>query len=326
MAASRLELAQSEFRRRLLLREGLLLNSIESDFKSILELLDKKSKELSSNPETSISRSETLRRIEEIRKQIESQVVGFSARLIASSSEFGKVVARDSVRNAESLVRISIGSEGSFNTFNPDTITEIQALLSENSPYFDIVKSYPKQISDVFRVTMIEAIFSGRNPTEVARTLQSRVGLVGHSAKTVARTVIISAYRNSSLRAYRLNRDIVTQWEWNADKSATTCPMCLAMDGRRFDIDEDFASHPNCRCSPIPVVESIVLPEDEAPTGSEWLKDQSPEVIKMVLGIKGADLYTRGEIDLSDFIGERDDPNFGKVRFTRSIKSILSQR
>src|SRR4051812_28378590 len=102
----------------------------------------------------------------------------------------------------------------------------------------------------------------------------------------MTRSVIMDSYRSATLENYRANSDIVKEWEWLATLSDRTCGACLALDGRRFPLTVEFQpSHPNCRCTSIPVIDGV--PPIEREKGSDWFAKQSSEVQDATLGKKG---------------------------------------
>jgi hypothetical protein len=47
--------------------------------------------------------------------------------------------------------------------------------------------------------------------------------------------------------------DLVNAWEWIAEDDA--CDDCPENDGKTFSLDEAMDTHPNCRCSELPIIE-----------------------------------------------------------------------
>lgn len=109
------------------------------------------------------------------------------------------------------------------------------------------------------------------------------------------------------------------------------CAMCVAMHGTIHKLDERFASHPNCRCTPVPLTRSWdelgfpgvseTVPEMERGTDAfvGWPESAQREV----LGPAAFSAYRAGAVRLSDFVGEHTDPRWGAGRHTRSLRSIL---
>jgi len=45
---------------------------------------------------------------------------------------------------------------------------------------------------------------------------------------------------------------LVDEWEWSSEEDA--CDFCAENNGKRFPVDEPFDTHPNCRCTPLPIL------------------------------------------------------------------------
>lgn len=119
--------------------------------------------------------------------------------------------------------------------------------------------------------TLAEGLARGENPTDVARRLTDRVDAIGKTrATTLARTSIIDAHASATLNRYdELSVEGVTiQAEWQTAGDNRVCPICQALEGRTWTIEEarsetvDVAghsdvpvkppAHPRCRCALIP--------------------------------------------------------------------------
>jgi len=94
----------------------------------------------------------------------------------------------------------------------------------------------------------------------------------------IARTEILRASNLGALAVYEENADILSGWEWTATKDERTCPICGAMDGKRFKFNDPqlqppSGSHPGCRCTIVPVLKDERLMNEVAgirETYSEW--------------------------------------------------------
>lgn len=108
---------------------------------------------------------------------------------------------------------------------------------------------------EIMRV-ISKGILQGEGMDVVARGINeaaagdSRMGLM--RARLIAQSEIIQAYGTAALNKYK--EAGLTQWEWTSAIDDRTCPACLENDGKKFDIDTPFESHPGCRCTPSPVV------------------------------------------------------------------------
>jgi uncharacterized protein with gpF-like domain len=120
------------------------------------------------------------------------------------------------------------------------------------------------------------------------------------------------------------NKDIIEAWEWVASKSARTCPLCLAMDGRQFPLDKPFPQHPNCRCTLKAVIEG--LPAPKRTIGNDWFESQTDDVKRQILGGENFKAYKKHNLTLNDFVAFKTDARFGESVTRKPLAKILADR
>lgn len=112
-------------------------------------------------------------------------------------------------------------------------------------------------IGDAGAKAIADGVRRGKGPREIARDVRLAANVAPVRALTISREAVNRGYRETALGTYRANRDIVTGWRWLCARSVRTCALCWAMDGRIFDVDTPFASHPVCRCTPVPITRDL---------------------------------------------------------------------
>ena len=130
--------------------------------------------------------------------------------------------------------------------------------------------------------------------------------------------------RETSRMVYKENDDIISGWEWVASKSSRTCPLCLAMDGRTFPLDEPFPQHINCRCTMIAVI--IDLPRRPRTLGKDWFETQDDATKETILGKEAFLAYQQNGLTLNDFVAFRNDKRFGKSVTRKPLAKILADK
>lgn len=118
-----------------------------------------------------------------------------------------------------------------------------------------ITSAMDTQISRV----LAQGLAEGRNPRELARVITERVDKVGITrARMLARTEVVRAHHAANVQEYRNagieGVSVMVEWSTAGYK---VCPVCSALQGKRFTLDEiefEIPKHPNCRCVAIPVV------------------------------------------------------------------------
>jgi SPP1 gp7 family putative phage head morphogenesis protein len=209
-------------------------------------------------------------------------------------------------------------------------VTELVGRASDGSPLRDLFLEIAPTAAQRVEDTLISAVVQGLHPTETARELRNVFGVGLNRALNIARTETITAYREGTRQTYRQNTDVLEGWIWHSALGPTTCAACWAMHGTLHSADEKLDGHPRCRCAMVPFTKSWEalgfegLPDTrpDIPRGTELFNRASAATQLSVLGPKGYALYKAGKVDLVDFLGRKDNPRWGTMRFTRSLIQI----
>lgn len=220
------------------------------------------------------------------------------------------------------------GVSVSFNTLPVGAVNDITARLAPNAPLRNLLDSFGGEAAGMEREALIEGIGLGIGPRATAAVLRKALDISAVRALTIVRTEQLKAYRSASLQTYQANSDVVTGWRWRCSRSTRTCAACWAMDGQVFPLDEPFASHPNCRCTPMPVTKSWAelgftgipdLPEPEPGHAVFALLSESEQ--REVLGPGRLALYKSGT-PLSAFVEKTQSKVWGPGRQVRALRDM----
>ncbi len=229
-----------------------------------------------------------------------------------------------------------VGVEVGFNRLPSDAFLDMVGFVSDGSP---LVESFLGRLGEAKRGALKEiknalttGVALGKSPAVTARRIRSAMGGPLFVAMRYTRTETIRAYRTATLREYRGNADLVEMWEWSASLSRRTCPVCLALHGERFPLSEPFGSHPNCRCSALPVLKplsAIVPGAEDAPdlpsqSGEEFLRSLPERDQVAILGKEKAQRWREGSLPLRNLVGYHVSDKWGPGRSERSLKEALT--
>lgn len=136
-------------------------------------------------------------------------------------------------------------------------------------------------MAQTIREELTNGLKAGENPRKMASRLTDEIDDITNTRlKTLARTEVAISHSKSTLDRYeRAGVDVVSHGEWLTADDNRVCPICSALDGKEFRIPEmrtgtfyfdapgdvpDYLAgeyplmpgktHPNCRCSVLPVV------------------------------------------------------------------------
>ncbi len=232
--------------------------------------------------------------------------------------------------NPQQLAQLGI----SINRLPVGAMAAMVGRLADGSPLSQLLAELGPEASNAIRGVLLKGAAQGYNPRRVAREMRKSLSGSASRALRIARNEQLRAYREASLESYRQNEQLVHGWLWIASLSPRTCPLCLAEHGSFHPLTEPFASHVSCRCSPVPWTKSFAelgiegVPDTRPPlpeSGESWFARQSPEYQKSLLGPGKYEAYRAGQIQLSDLVGHREDPNWGPSRYVKSLDSALAQ-
>lgn len=202
-------------------------------------------------------------------------------------------------------------------------VEDVVGFLSPGRPLHGLLDRLAGQAAERVRTKLVTAVAMGQTPRRVATEIREAMGGNLTDALTISRTALTSAYRTSTLRAYQANSDVVKGWRWVCAKSSRTCLACLLLDGRIFPLTKPMPNHFNCRCVMVAVTEGQ---QWRAQTGAAWFEAQAEEVKRGMMGARAFESYSRGEVSLGDFVGERRDAYLGRVSYRRSLREIQESK
>jgi SPP1 gp7 family putative phage head morphogenesis protein len=231
---------------------------------------------------------------------------------------------------ADALVAASLGQPGAstaalFGQVNVGAITQLVGALQASSPLVALPGLTEKVVQQMMS-ELVRGLVNGTHSRVIGRRIMQATGMPATRAQVIARTEIHRAYRESSRMAFQANR-AVNAWRWHASLGPRTCASCWAMHGTVHDLDEPMGSHPQCRCTMLPVIDAaralgFDAPTIHWPTGDEVFAAQPVDVQRAVLGSK-SDAYAEGRITLADTVHVRESVEFGTTRTVASLDQAL---
>lgn len=159
------------------------------------------------------------------------------------------------------------------------------------------------------------AILAGEGVEPMQRRIRRVVEIRTRDARTLARTYTSHVTNEARAVLYAENRDVIASEQWTATLDDRTCIRCAALDNKRYPVGKGPRAplHMNCRCVRVPITRAAKALEDrgitigtrsaagelngEAPADMafpEWLKRQSEETQREVLGAKRFELFKSG--------------------------------
>ena len=164
---------------------------------------------------------------------------------------------------------------------NPQSVEKVKLLAGR---IMSDLKGVSEAMGAAMTRTLVDGFARGESPRVIGRQLAKDVDGIGKNrAATIARTEIIRAHAEGQLDALKsMGMDKVgVLVEWSVSHSGV-CPLCQAMDGTLFKIDDAHGmipKHPNCRCAFIPAnVGEDMKGKTVYDPGTEGLGPQVPQI------------------------------------------------
>lgn len=261
--------------------------------------------------------------IAEFARYAGGEIVGYQRFAVQSAQRHAQELAEAAAPDEEA-VRI----RAQWNRLPHEALEHLVGNLSPDSPLTELLDQLGPDVSSAIKKAIVVGVGTGQNPRVIAAQLRKATGMGLNRALTISRTEALRSYRQAAIENYRANSDIIDGWVWVAALSARSCAMCIAMAGTFHSLDEDFGSHPNCRCTPVPSTRHDDVDDDEEnahhpQNGEAWLKAQPDAVQQRLLGKAGAQAWRDDEFVLKDVVGRKTSEKWGKQYYKRSLKETL---
>lgn len=245
-------------------------------------------------------------------KDLQKQIVAEAAKyeqFAAQSIRYEQLSYLETgIAAAQTAITSELGAGYAFNRLNVQAVENMVGITADGSPLFDVLQKRalaPDMVEGLVN-NLNEAIALGYNPRKTARMMADGLTAGLDKALVIARTEQQRAYRTGSQMQYQ-ESGVVFQYQRHAAMSERTCFECVALDGKIYKTDEDFASHPNCRCFMTPVIEGVDNPGAKT---LGWFERQPESTQREILGAGRYDLYSSGT-PLIDMVQVRNDPTWG---------------
>lgn len=238
---------------------------------------------------------------------------------IADASRRLGIVAESSQRRAIEIARTQAGEyvelATQLNQFDADATRNLIGLAGDGGRLDRHFASIAKPVREQMFESLFYGLATGRPNQAIAREVNQAIGYGAARAMTIVRTETNRAYRESS-REFYADAPGVVGWRWLAACDLRTCLVCWSQHGKVFKTRTKFATHPNCRCTMVPVFADGAA--DLAETGPAKFARLTIEQQRTVAGPRRLDLYNQGA-NLADFVEVYRSP-FGAGRRIKSLE------
>lgn len=249
-----------------------------------------------------------LQRYQVLLAQIKVQLAHYGATTTAQIAARQAALVLLAQDHAAELLAVQ-GVTATLDRLPVAAVASMAGALGDGSPLRATLQGVSRLGADALGKELVAGVALGLNPRTLARqALRRGLGQSYLQLATIARTETLRAYRSATLASYRSSGAVV-QYRRVAAKSTRTCLGCLVADGTLYELATDFAQHPNCRCTLIPVLRD--RPAPTILTGQQWLTQQPADVQIGIMGARRWALWQAGQVTLADLVRRVVDPVWG---------------
>lgn len=262
-------------------------------------------------------------RLAALLRQVQNEIISFAGTANGTIESMQREAAMLGLNHAADLFAIGtpgVTLSGGFARLSAEAATDLAGFAADGSPLAMLLAKLAPGAADAVKQALFSGIVRGAGAQELAHEVFRSLG--GNMARSllIARTETLRAYRESSQRFYEANNDVVHGWKWISACNARTCPVCWAMHGSIHSNNEQFVSHPGCRCTPVPVTD-ISPPLKAGP--ARFASVPEKQQLK-VLGPLKFEAYKAGRVTLQDLVGTSTNRRWGTTLRERSLKDAIA--
>lgn len=257
----------------------------------------------------------------------EEQMARFSQQALPIIEQTNMRGASLGGRHATPLLEAA-GIQASFGTgINTPAVETLMQTMFRPGPIRDVLDSYGGNVTAVIRHHMGQGVIQGLSPREVVRNITRDLASGTNQARlsTLVRTEHMRAYRLSQGQHLEQVAHAIMDYQWNAAlQPGRTCLACLSLHGT-VSSERRGKNHPNCRCIETP--RGYFTPERyrNTTTGADWFAAQPAAIQRKMMPSQAAfDAYKRGDVQMSDFLGEKHSDTWGTSVYERSGKEAIA--
>lgn len=229
-------------------------------------------------------------------------------------------MARLGIYHGEQAIRAG-GIQAGFNRLPIEAVEHMVGFTGANTPLGQLIAGTWPAASDGITQALIDGVALGLNPRDTARNMARASTASLDRMMTIARTEQLRTYRTANLESYRAS-GVVSGYKRLAAHDRRTCAACIMSEGTFYDLNEDLMpTHPNCRCTLVPVVQGF--PEPKWLGGQEWFEQQDQETQVSILGKERYYRWQNGNFDLGELVTVKRNVTWGDSLQVTPLKELV---
>jgi SPP1 gp7 family putative phage head morphogenesis protein len=267
-------------------------------------------------------RIERMERYQTLLQETRVQLAQFETRVVPDIASSQRVVGGLGIDHAQTMIRLAAGSvDIRFNRLNAAAVENMVGLAGDGSPLQALLRDAFGDGMERMTQELVRGTALGRSPIETARRMAQGSRTVLNRTLTIARSETLRVYREASRQQYEQS-GVVRGFRRLASKDAAVCAGCLMADGEFYAVQETLRSHPNCRCTMIPVVEGSEGIQWQL--GPDWFRQQDAATQRSILGPGRYEAWQRGAFDLDQLVSVRRNSTWGDSVQVTPLRELVN--
>lgn len=263
--------------------------------------------------------------LRDIRRLIDGGVSEFVNRLEGRGIELAEIEESAAFRSLERRVPLAIDW-----TRPSGVLLEAVALTQpfEGALLRDHLSKWADDVVFAMQAEIRTGIIEGEGIEPMQRRLRRVADIKIRDARTISRTYAAHVTNAARANLYQQNEDVISKEQWVATLDDRTCIRCAALDNKTFPVGKGTQAplHMNCRCVRVPITRSAEALADRGVIGTraarnaegltgevpadmafpQWLRRQSEETQREVLGARRFDLFKNGT-PIDKFVNDENE-------------------
>lgn len=261
-------------------------------------------------------------RYQQLIRQTKAQIQLYSGNVNAFIQSRQRDMVLLGQQHATSLIESAL-PELSFFRLPSEALEEMIGVLQDGSPLSKVLDRLGPLAAKEIKEVLVTGLGTGQGASKMATAVRQVVDIPRWKALQIARTETMRAYRQSTLKTYAENSDVLDGWIWTSTLSIRTCPACWALHGQFFPLSKTFfPGHISCRCTSTPSVKGSSF---AMTSGAEAFANLPAVQQQTILGPTRYEMYQEGT-SLDEFVILTRDKDWGGAYQVRPLFKMRSGR
>jgi SPP1 gp7 family putative phage head morphogenesis protein len=259
-------------------------------------------------------------RYRELLGQLTDELEGYTDYAERTISDRQHQLARLGITQAERAIRVQ-GVRVGFARLPIEAVEGLVGLAGDGTPLANLLAaSWPLSAQRLTR-ELVNGVALGYNPRKTARLMAQGMASSQQRMELISRTETLRVYREANRQSY-IRSGVVTGFRRLATHDRRTCAACLMAEGEFYELNEEMPTHPQCRCTLVPIVSGVPAPTWQA--GEAWFVEQDQATQMDILGKGRYYAWQNGDYELDELVTVKPNATWGDSLQVTPLRELQS--